>query len=256
LQAKSRPRVADAVWQTVCQLLRLDWSPEQISLWLAQERQIGISPEWIYQYIFRDKQFGGRLHRHLRGRRRKQRGARNRLDRIKNRVSIDERPAIVDSRRRLGDWEVDTIIGTKRSGALVSLTERKSRYVLIAKLKNRSATALNEAVLALLEPMRNLVHTITSDNGSEFSYHEVIAQQLDARFYFAHPYSAWERGTNENANGLIRQYFPKRRVFSTISDEELALVMNRINNRPRKCLAMQTPNQVLCGINPQIALTT
>jgi len=254
---KSRQRIDSQTWVLVRRQIGEDWSPEQISLWLAQERGIHISHEWIYRYIYADKQRGGGLHRRLRcqKQRRKRYGSHDRRGVIKNRVSIDERPAIVEQRSRLGDWEIDTLSGAKRSGALISLTERRSRHVLIAKLPDCSADEVAYATLGLLVDMEQ-VHTITADNGKEFSGHEDIAEVLAASFYFAHPYSPWERGTNENANGLIRQYFPKQRNFATITQSELDLAMNRLNNRPRKCLAMQTPNQVLFGIKPSVALTS
>lgn len=257
-QSKVRCRISGFVWLSVRSLLELDWSPEQASLWLAQEHGIRISHEWIYQYIYHDKHGGGHLHRHLRCQkpRRKRYGSHDRRGRIRNRISIDERPAIVEQRSRLGDWEIDTIIGAKRSGALISLTERRSRYVLIAKLPDRSADEVAYAALGLLEPLMEQVHTITADNGREFSGHEEIAEGLAASFYFAHPYSPWERGTNENANGLIRQYFPKRRSFATIKQSELDHAMDRLNNRPRKCLDLLTPNQVLYGINQDVALAS
>jgi len=255
---KPRPRITGQTWLLVGQLISEDWSPEQVSLWLTQERGIRISHEWIYQHIYAEKRNGGKLQTHLRcqKRRRKRYGSQDRRSQIKNRVSIDERPVVVEQRCRLGDWEIDTIVGAKRSGALLSLTERKSRYVLIAKLPDCSADEATYATLGLLGSMPEDVHTITADNGKEFSGHEDIAQVLEAEFYFAHPYSPWERGTNENANGLIRQYFPKCRRFMSITQSELDLAMDRLNNRPRKCLAMQTPNQVLYGIKPRVALAS
>jgi IS30 family transposase len=255
---KPRARIAEHVRQAVKQLIGWDWSPEQVSLWLAAEPGLSVSHEWIYQYIYADKRAGGILHTHLRCQksRRKRYGGRDRRGVINNRVSIDERPAIVETRLRLGDWEIDTLVGARRCGALLSLTERKSRHALLAKLPSASADEVVYAALGLLAPLIDLTHTITADNGKEFSGHEDIARVLQAEFYFAHPYSPWERGTNENTNGLIRQYFPKTRDFSTITQEELDYVMDRLNNRPRKCLGMRTPNQVLFGIKPDVALAT
>jgi len=256
--SKRRRRIDEATRQWVERLLREDWSPEQISLWLRKEKGIRVSHEWIYQYVLRDKRNGGDLYQHLRCQkvRRKRYGSYDCRGRIPNRTSIDERPAIVDRRSRIGDWEVDTIIGKGRSGVLVSLTERKSRLTLLAKVTNKTADAVCQAILALLEPLRDRVHTLTADNGKEFARHEVLADALDAGFYFAHPYAAWERGLNENTNGLVRQYFPKDRDFSTIGDEEIRRVMDKLNHRPRKCLGMKTPNQVFFGINPPVALAS
>jgi IS30 family transposase len=254
---KPRRRIAGHVRATVSLLVSWDWSPEQVSGWLAQYMDMLVSHEWIYQCIYADKRAGGDLHTHLRcqKRRRRRYGGRDRRGQVNNRVSIDERPEIVAGRSRTGDWEIDTIIGARRSGALLSLTERKSRDILLAKLPGCSADEVVYAALGLLVE-QDKVHTITSDNGKEFSGHEDIARVLQAEFYFAHPYSPWERGTNENANGLVRQYFPRSRDFATITQEELDNAMDRLNNRPRKCLGMQTPNQVLYGIKPSVALAS
>jgi transposase, IS30 family len=255
---KAKPQITLDHWQQVESLLREDWSPEQISLWLAQEEHLLISHEWIYQYVLRDKRQGGDLYRHLRcqKQRKKRYGTYSRRGQLCNRVSIDERPAIVDLRLRLGDWELDTVIGKGHKGALVTLVERKSRLALITKVSGKNADGVKQAILQWLEPLSDHVHTLTSDNGKEFARHESIAEALDAAFYFAHPYASWERGLSENTNGLIRQYFPKHRDFTTITDQEIQNAMNKLNNRPRKCLGMKTPNQVFFGINPPVALAS
>jgi IS30 family transposase len=257
-QGKARARIEGRTMALVKRKLKLDWSPEQISRWLAMFTALRVSHTWIYQYIGADKQGGGKLWKHLRcqKQRRKRYGSQNRRGQIKNRVSIDERPPVVATRERLGDWEIDTIVGSRHSGALLSLTERKSKDILLAKLPCASADEVVYATLGLLEPLIELTHTITADNGKEFSGHEDIARVLEALFYFAHPYSPWERGTNENANGLVRQYFPKSRDFSTITQAELDHAMDRLNNRPRKCLGMLTSHQVLCGIKHGVALAS
>lgn len=257
-QAKAKSRIINEDWHVVERLLREDWSPEQISLWLAQEQRLAISHEWIYQHILADKRRGGDLHRHLRCQksRRKRYGTYDRRGQLPHRVSIDERPAIVECRTRLGDWELDTVIGKGHKQAIVSLTERKSRLALIAKVPTKEADGVKDAVLMLLSPLSEHVHTITSDNGKEFARHEAIASALDADFYFAHPYASWERGLNENTNGLIRQYFPKDCDFTTITDKDIQHAMDKLNNRPRKCLGMKTPNQVFFGINPPVALAS
>jgi IS30 family transposase len=169
-------------------------------------------------------------------------------------VSIDERPAIVDTRQRLGDWEVDTIIGKGHRHAIVSLTERKSRLALLSKVERKTARTVANAVIELLKPLPVRTHTLTADNGKEFADHERISRDLRADVYFAHPYSAWERATNENMNGLIRQYFPKKRNFATITQQEIEFVMERLNNRPRKCLGFKTPNEVFFNYSPVVAL--
>jgi len=198
---------------------------------------------------------GGNLYRHLRcqKQRRKRYGSYSRRGQLKNRVSIDQRPAIVASRSRLGDWELDTIIGKGHKQAIVSITERKSRLTLIHKVERKTASNVTRAILKLLKPIAGRVHTLTSDNGKEFAGHETIAKGLGTRFFFAHPYASWERGLNENTNGLIRQYLPKHRNFTTITQAEINQVMNKLNNRPRKCLGIKTPNQVFFGINPPVA---
>ena len=153
-------------------------------------------------------------------------------------------------RARLGDWELDTIIGKGHKQALVSLTERKARLALIAKVERKTADQVATTIVRLLTPHAKKVHTLTSDNGKEFARHKEIAEHLNADFYFAHPYASWERGTNENMNGLIRQYFPKQRDLSTVTDDEIQKAMDRLNNRPRKCLGYRTPNEVFFGKSP------
>ena len=150
-------------------------------------------------------------------------------------------------------WELDTIIGKGHKQALVSLTERKSRLTLIARVASKEADTVKAAILQQLAPLSDNVHTLTSDNGREFARHQAIAKALNATFYFAHPYASWQRGLNENTNGLIRQYFPKDRDFTTITEQEIKMAMDKLNNRPRKCLGMKTPNQVFFGINPNVA---
>ncbi len=254
---KLKRRIQPSTWRLVEEKLQEDWSPEQVSGWLERNRDIAISHEWIYQYILADKKAGGDLHKHLRCQKpyRKRCGQYARRGKLPHRVSIEERPAIVDTRERLGDWEVDTMIGKGHRGALVTLTERKSRLALIHRVKHRRAEEVAQAILRLLDSLSQSVHTITSDNGKEFAQHETIAEALQADFYFAHPYSSWERGANENMNGLIRQYFPKDTDFTTTADEEIAQVMKKLNHRPRKCLDYQTPLEVFCE-HSGVALTS
>ena len=151
---------------------------------------------------------------------------------------------MVDQRKRIGDWEGDTIIGAGRRGALVSLVERKSSFTLIGKLARKTAAETRDAATGLLEPIKELVHTITLDNGKEFAFHGDIAKSLEADIYFAHPYSSWERGSNENTNGLLRQYFPRALDFNLITPEELAHAAKRLNGRPRKRLEFKSPRAV------------
>jgi IS30 family transposase len=243
---KARPRIQVEVWEMVAEKLRQEWSPEQISGWMLKHHDISISHEWIYQYIFTDKRTGGALYKHLRcqKKRRKRYGSYDRRGKLPNRTSIDDRPDVVDQRQRLGDWEIDTVIGKRHRGALVTLTERKSRLSLLKRVDTRQADVVSQATISLLEPFADQVHTITGDNGKEFANHETIAERLNADFFFAHPYAAWERGSNENMNGLVRQYFPKKTDFSTILDEDVETVMYKLNHRPRKCLDFFTPFEV------------
>jgi IS30 family transposase len=245
-RAAHHPRITAATWQRVELLLRQQWSPEQITGRLKLERQPPVSHERIYLYVYADKRHGGSLHRHLRSQKkqRKRYGGYIRRGQIPNRVSIDQRPAIVDSKRRYGDWEADTIIGARHQGALLSCTERKSKLTLLGKLDSKAAAELKRESIKLLLPYAARVHTITVDNGKEFCDHKDIAAVLQADIYFAHPYASWERGLNENTNGLVRQYFPKKYDFTKITNTEAQHVAERLNNRPRKTLGFRTPNEV------------
>lgn len=251
-QSKHRSRITLATWQLIKTKLRLEWSPEQITGWLRLTGHPTVSHERIYQFVLTDKKAGGDLYKHLRCKkqRKKRYGTRERRGQLPDRISIESRPAIVESRSRLGDWELDTIIGKGHKHAIVSLTERKARLTLIAKVERKTATQVCSTIIRLLRPHAQTVHTLTSDNGKEFAEHKAIAKSLEADFYFAHPYASWERGTNENMNGLIRQYFPKHRDLRTVTDEEIQKAMDRLNNRPRKCLGYRTPNEVFFGKSP------
>jgi IS30 family transposase len=253
---KTKSYITPETWDWIDQLIREDWSPEQISGWLKRSGDIQISHEWIYQHIYEDKRKNGDLHRHLRcqKKRRKRYGSYDRRGKLSNRVSIERRPAEVESRQRLGDWEVDTMIGKRHKQAIVTLIERKSRLVLLRKVEQRTAEAVEDAITHLLEPWTHDVHTITADNGKEFANHEQIAEKLNANFYFAHPNAAWERGSNENAVGLVRQYFPKKQSFDPITNDDTELVMDLLNNRPRKCLDFKTPIEVF--LEQSVALHT
>lgn len=255
---KVQARIATEVWVWVERLFREDWSPEQISGWLTIEKDMHISHEWIYQYVYQDKRQGGDLHKHLRCQktRRKRYGSNDRRGQIHGRVSIDKRPKIVELRSRIGDWEADTVIGKPGGAVLVTLAERKSRLSIIALAPDKTALSAKSAILASLQPIAAQVHTITYDNGKEFAHHLEIANVLKAEGFFAHPYHSWERGLNENTNGLIRQYLPKRTDFHSLTQQDIQDIMDKLNNRPRKCLGFKTPNQVFFGINPQVALAS
>jgi IS30 family transposase len=225
----------------------LDWSPEQISGWLKVDQGIKISHERIYQHIWTDKLKGGNLYEHLRQsnkKRKKKYGSKDKRGQIRNRISIDERPVIVETKTRIGDWEIDTVIGKNHQGALVTIVDRMSKFTLIKKVDSKHAEVVTEATITLLQPYLDKTLTITADNGKEFAGHEKIKEQLNADVYFAHPYHSWERGLNENTNGLIRQYFTKGSSFENITDDEVDAVMLKLNQRPRKTLNYKTPHAV------------
>jgi IS30 family transposase len=251
---KGRARIGTDTWALVEAKLRQEWSPEQIA-GRFREQGIAISHEHIYQYVYADKRVGGDLWKHLRcqKKRRKRYGGYDRRGKIPARKSIEERPAIVDRRERIGDWEIDTIVGKGHQGALVTLTERRSRFTLLRKVNQKSAEQVAQAVTDLLSWVQNL-KTITSDNGKEFAAHQSLSRKLLIDFYFAHPYASWERGTNENTNGLIRQYLPKERGLTTVTTEEEIMIMDRLNLRPRKCLDFSTPFEVF--FEQPVALTS
>jgi IS30 family transposase len=244
--AAYRSRIAWQTWQQVERLLRQDWSPEQITGRLKLEQQPTVSHECIYLYVYAEKRRGGTLHRHLRSQKkqRKRYSGYIRRGQIPNRTSIEQRPQIVARKRRFGDWEADTIVGARHKGGILSVVERKSKLTRLRKLATKAAAEMKDNAIVLLAPLAARVHTITVDNGKEFCEHELIAAGLQARLYFAHPYSSWERGLNENTNGLIRQYFPKKYEFAKITDQDLQQVEDLLNNRPRKTLGYRTPNEV------------
>jgi transposase, IS30 family len=248
-QVRHKPRkLTLRVRRAIARKLREErWSPEQISFWLRAERGVVISHEWIYRMIWDNKRAGGDLWRFLRrrGKHYNRRGAQHAgRGVIPHRIDIAERPAIVAAKTRLGDWEGDTIVGTQRKGALLTHVERKSLFTTISKLPRPTATATHRATVHRLNPLRDHVHTITYDNGKEFAGHRDTADILCAQVFFATPYHAWERGVNENTNGLIRDFFPKGTDFTTIHPATVARVERLLNRRPRKSLGFKTPNEV------------
>ena len=247
-QGKSKQRITTETWVVVAEKLGLDWSPEQIANWLKKHGYEMISHEWIYQYVYADKRAGGDLHEHLRSQKpyRKRTGRNDRRGKIPYATSIEERPEIVEQRRRLGDWEVDLIVGKAHQGVVLTLTERKSRFTLLRKVVSKQAEMVTQAMIDLLNWVEHR-WTITADNGKEFSNHLQISRHLGVSIFFAHPYASWERGTNENTNGLIRQYLPKSRNLTTVTTQEELMIMDRLNLRPRKCLDFKTPYEVFFG---------
>lgn len=234
------------IWAWVTDKLKENWSPQQIAGFHG-----GISHMSIYRYIWTNKRKGGRLWQCLR---RKAKPYRHRLTaetrgRINDRVSIHERPSIVNARTRIGDWEADTVIGQHHKQAIVTLVERKTGLLKMKRVDNKTAQQVSEAMIELLKPLRLQVKTITSDNGKEFAQHKKVKQKLFSPFFFADAYASWQRGTNENTNGLIREFLPKGCDFRQVSDQDIQMIENKLNNRPRKRLDFKTPNQVFYNIN-------
>ena len=249
-EAHKARKITTEVRGWIATLIRQELSPEQVVDYLARHKHLSLHHETVYQLIYEDKAAGGALYTHLRVASRpyrKRYGHYDRRGRIKHRVAIDERPAIVESRRRIGDWEGDTILGKGGKSALLTMVERKTLYTVIRRLTGKQSALLAKAAVEGMETLTAKILTITLDNGLEFAGHEVIAQGLGADIYFAHPYASWERGTNENTHGLIRQYFPKETDFNQVSDEQIKQVMERLNNRPRKTRGGRSPNELFMG---------
>lgn len=236
----------------VKQGLKRRWSPEQIAGRIRLDHQgvskMRVSHQTIYQWIRQDKRSGGSWYKWLRQsnrRRRKKYGSSLRKGRIQNQTSIEQRPQLANLRKRIGDWEGDTVEGKDRQGRLLTLVDRRSRFTLALKLKSKFSSEVIRAVERALKPIpKDKRMTLTLDNGTEFSYFKKIEEHLQTKVYFAHPYSSWERGTNENTNGLLRQYFPKQTNFLRMPHQQLAAAIKQLNNRPRKCLNWRTPHEV------------
>lgn len=233
--------------------LRRYWSPEEVAGRWRQEhprqRRQWVSHQCLYDWIWRQKQQGQGWHRFLRRafrkRRRRQEGPETR-GRIVGRVGIEERPAVVERRCRLGDWESDRLEGSGSTASLASHVERKSRYTVLAKLEDGKAATFNAGTIQAFQHHGGLpLRTLTADNGKEFAAHAELAAALELDVYFARPYHAWERGTNENTNGLVRQFFPKGLDLRKVTARQVAAVERLLNNRPRKCLGYRTPLEVM-----------
>jgi transposase, IS30 family len=235
--------------------LTKDWSPEQIVGRLKDDMSISLHHETVYQYILKDKKSGGELYKLLRHQGkpyRKRYGNQHSRNGIPNRIDIDQRPEAANKRERVGDWELDTIIGKAHKGAIVTMDDRKSKVRLALPVSQKKASLVSEAIINLLTPIKEQVHTLTFDNGKEFAKHESISEKLECKSYFAKPYHSWERGQNENANGLLRQYFPKYMTLDKVNVSEVEIAVDKLNNRPRKCLKFKTPYEVfqkLTGID-------
>jgi IS30 family transposase len=240
-----------ADWARIQVLLREDWSPEQVAGWLRRHRELAISHETIYRYVWADKRAGGTLYQHLRGARKRRRKRYGRYDsrgRLAGKRMITERPNVVNTRRALGHWEADTMLGASQDGPCVlSMVERKTGYLLLGQLRQRASAAVNQRARQLIAAHPSRVRTITVDNGTEFHEYRALEQATRTRFYFATPHHAWERGTNENTNGLVRQYLPKRQSMAQLTQHDCNRIATKLNRRPRKRLNYRTPEECYAG---------
>lgn len=247
LAGKKHKRLDSSKTIMIEQLIQNYLSPEQVSGYLKKHHDISISHETIYRYIYTDKVRHKTLKpfmRHGAKNYRKAYGSGARVSKIPNRTCITERPAIVDDKTRIGDWECDTVIGHDRKSVLVTVVDRASLYTCCSRVFSRKAKTVSAAIIRILKRHKAKVLTLTFDNGSEFVQHEKIAKALDAETYFAHPYSSWERAINENTNGLLRQFFPKKTDFRKVTWHQVKKAVDNINNRPRKTRNYLTPNQL------------
>ena len=240
-------------------LTKEQWSPKQI---VGNARRLGlpmVSHETIYRHVREDRASGGDLYKNLRhALKHRKRPPQGKHVSIKDRVSIDLRPSVVNEKKRFGDWEIDTIVGKENKGAIVTITERTTGFLIMEKLKKgKNAKSLATTVTNLLLPYKKHVLTITSDNGTEFAEHRIIAEKLHADFYFAHPYSSWERGLNEYTNKLIRQYVPKKQSFENYNDQYIKEVQYKINRRPREKLGFLSPKELFfASLEKKVALVS
>lgn len=267
---KQKPKAVrfDAeVRERVEAMLAEDFSPEQIVGRCRLEGLGCVSHERIYQHVWADKRRGGDLYTHLRrkGRKYRKRGAgKDGRGIIRDRVPIDSRPAVVDEKKRFGDLELDTVIGRNHKGAILTVNDRATGLCWLALLDGKESEPLKNALINMLSPLKGVIKTATADNGKEFAAHREIAEALGIDVFFAHPYHSWERGANENMNGLIRQYIPKKSSFENLNDEDIQLIQNKLNNRPRKRLNFLTPIEYFCrnfeqlteNINKKVAFIT
>ncbi|MDO5023150.1 MAG: IS30 family transposase [Eubacteriales bacterium] len=239
--------------------LKKKWSPEQIVGYCKKNRIEMVSHETIYQYLREDRTWGGTLYTHLRHRlKHRKRPASGKHVVIKDKIGIELRPDIVERKERMGDWEIDTIVGKENKGAILTIVERKTGFLIAEKLqRGKNAKALAKTLVRLLLPFKEDVHTITSDNGSEFTEHKYIAKMLDAQFFFANPYSSWERGLNEYTNKLIRQYIPKGESFNKYNNKDIKQIQYAINKRPRKNLNFECPKKIFfASLHQNVAFST
>ena len=250
-QSRRHRRFSAADWERIQILLREDWSPEQVAGRLRLERELAISHETIYRYVWADKRRGGTLYTHLRGARKRRRKRYGRYDsrgRLAGKRPITARPAAVELRAQVGHWEADTMLGAGQAGPCVlSMVERKTGYLTLGQLQQRTSAAVNRRARQLIAAQPRLVRTITVDNGTEFHEYVALEQATATRFYFATPHHAWERGTNENTNGLLRQYLPKRQSMAHLTQHDCNRIATKLNRRPRKRLGYRTPEECYAG---------
>jgi IS30 family transposase len=256
-RSKRNMRLAAAEFGSVERLIRSDLSPEQAVGRLRAEGTPAMSHETVYKWIWKDKKEGGDLWLHLRcarKQRRKRYAAYDSRGRLAGKKMIGERPAAVERRSRIGDWEIDTVHGTTKAG-VVTIVERRSGLVRIGKLKRITKEETGKRTIRLLAGEKDRVNTITADNGAEFHGYQRIERKLDTSVYFATPHHSWERGTNENTNGLIRQYLPKGTPLDGLTQSDCTRVAAVLNHRPRKRLGFKTPHEIYYGL-PIVALQT
>ena len=252
---KSRNAATMLPWvaeQAAC-LLKLQWSPEQIA------GKLPVSHETLYLHVYSDKARGGTLWKNLRCQKQKRKryaGGRDRRGQIPHRRPLSDRPVHIELRKQVGHWECDTVIGANHKGAIVTMVERKSGFSVIVKVSQKTSELVSRAIIEGLRPYMVRVITLTYDNGKEFAGHIQIDQALNSTSYFARPFASWERGSNENFNGLLRQYVPKKRSLNTVTEDEITMIQNRLNNRPRKRLGFKTPAEVFNQSLKRVALRT
>lgn len=242
-RSRRNQRFGPADWALVETWLREDFSPEQVSGWLRRFRLLRISHETIYRHVWTDKSRDGTLHRHLRCAQKKRRKRYGRYDsrgRLAGKRPIAQRPPGAENRSRVGHLEGDTVLGTDKH-CLLTLVDRKTGFTMIGKLKARTVEATNRRAIELINNARRRVRSVTVDNGTEFHGYKAVEIATGADFYFATPHHSWERGTNENTNGLIRQYAPKRTSLAHLTQEDCDAIAQKLNNRPRKRLGFRTP---------------
>ncbi len=254
--SRNARRIDQDSWSLVWEHLNLGLSPQQVAGRLKKQNTARVSHESIYQKLYASTQLPAQLRCQRKKRRARATAKRSNSRRgaIRDRVGIEQRPAIVEKKTRIGDWEGDTVVGRQHLGGLVTMVDRVSRYTLVGHVQRRSAQAVESAIVQMLTPHQERCHTITLDNGSEFAHHLSIAQSLQASVYFARPHHPWQRGLNENTNGLLRHYFPKGANLLKVTPEQVQLAADRLNHRPRQCLGWRTPHEVFYDL-PMTSLT-